>query len=224
MPLRHLGHTSPWRTRAMRPRYQRNLGRCWVRTGARMAGMVEVPPLPTMLSQALVAFTIEFDNEFEQRMPHRTSRHGATAAGGPWLVSLAMWVNCMRFCLRKDGRRRVTGLARADTSTDSMRRWGYVTIDSASVLRPPHCERQELAAIGGVNGSGRGRGRATAGGACPPLIASSVPACRSWVYGLFSIDRGPKVGRRDPERHGVVVRAFGAAVPGAAGLRDRLRA
>lgn len=46
-----------------------------------------------MLSQALVAFTIEFDNEFE----HLTSRHGATAAGGPWLVSLAMWANCMRF-------------------------------------------------------------------------------------------------------------------------------
>jgi len=29
--------------------------------------------LSTWLSQTLVAFTIEFDNEFEHRMPHRTS-------------------------------------------------------------------------------------------------------------------------------------------------------
>jgi len=27
-------------------------------------------PLSTLLSQVLVAFTIEFDNEFERRMPH----------------------------------------------------------------------------------------------------------------------------------------------------------
>jgi hypothetical protein len=61
-------------------------------------------PLPTLLSQALVAFTIEFDNEFEHRMPHRTTNHGSTNHGSkrgsrqdPWLVSLVMWSNCMRF-------------------------------------------------------------------------------------------------------------------------------
>ena len=27
-------------------------------------------PLPTLLSQVLVAFTIELDNEFERRLPH----------------------------------------------------------------------------------------------------------------------------------------------------------
>ena len=37
-------------------------------------------PLPALLSRALVAFTIEFDNEFERRMPHRTSRGPASAA------------------------------------------------------------------------------------------------------------------------------------------------
>jgi hypothetical protein len=36
-------------------------------------------PLPALLSQALVAFTIEFDNEFERQVPHRTTNHGATA-------------------------------------------------------------------------------------------------------------------------------------------------
>jgi hypothetical protein len=37
-------------------------------------------PLPAQLSQALVAFAIEFDNEFEHRMPHRTTSHGAMRA------------------------------------------------------------------------------------------------------------------------------------------------
>ena len=45
-------------------------------------------PLSALLSQALVAFTIEFDNEAERRMPHRTTNHGSTAFPGPWLVSL----------------------------------------------------------------------------------------------------------------------------------------
>jgi DNA-binding MarR family transcriptional regulator len=56
------------------------------------------PPLPTALSWALVAFIIEFDNEFEHRMPHKTTRHGTTGglAHPPWLVSMAMWAHCMR--------------------------------------------------------------------------------------------------------------------------------
>jgi hypothetical protein len=46
-------------------------------------------PLPTLLSQVLVAFTIELDNEFEHQMPHRTTI--ARQGRGPWLVSLPMW-------------------------------------------------------------------------------------------------------------------------------------
>src|SRR6266487_1082973 len=50
-------------------------------------------PLSALLSQALVAFTIEFDNEAEHRLPHRTTSHGASGPGdgapAPWLVSLA---------------------------------------------------------------------------------------------------------------------------------------
>jgi DNA-binding MarR family transcriptional regulator len=56
-------------------------------------------PLPTLLSHALVAFTIEFDNEFEHQVPHRTTNHGATTRSHPvpWLVSMVMWSNFMRF-------------------------------------------------------------------------------------------------------------------------------
>ena len=51
-----------------------------------------------MLSQAFVAFTIEFDNEFEHQVPHRTTNHGSTPgyARAPWLVSRAMWTRYIR--------------------------------------------------------------------------------------------------------------------------------
>ena len=56
--------------------------------------MVERLPLHTLLSHGYVAFTIECDNEFEHQFPHRTTKGPAT--GSPWLVSMAMWFNCMR--------------------------------------------------------------------------------------------------------------------------------
>lgn len=85
-------------------------------------------PLSALLSQALVAFTIEFDNEFERRMPHRTTRHGSAA--GPWLVSMVMWSTCMRFA-GDDGvtLAELEDLARTPTNLNGMQRWGYVTVE-----------------------------------------------------------------------------------------------
>ena len=56
-------------------------------------------PLSALLSQVLVALTIECDNEFERQMPHRASNYGSTAGQGAslWLVSMAMWWTCPRF-------------------------------------------------------------------------------------------------------------------------------
>jgi DNA-binding MarR family transcriptional regulator len=88
-------------------------------------------PLSTLLSQVLVAFTIEFDNEFERQMPHRTTNHGSTAGShhGPWLVSLVMWSNCMRF-VGEQGVRvgELEDLARTPTNLNGMERWGYVVV------------------------------------------------------------------------------------------------
>jgi methyltransferase (TIGR00027 family) len=109
-----------------------------------------VLPLSALLSQALVAYTIEFDNEAEHRLPHRTTSHGASDPGdrtpAPWLVSLAMWENCMRY---------VTGepitfgdleaRARTGTNLDGMRRWGYITIDGTA--RKVHQARPGPAAV-----------------------------------------------------------------------------
>ena len=80
-------------------------------------------PLPTLLSQALVAFTIEFDNEFEHKMPHRTTKH--SSGYGPWLVSMAMYLNCRRFVGDDDVTvGELERLARTKTNLDGMRRWG----------------------------------------------------------------------------------------------------
>ena len=86
-------------------------------------------PLSTLLSQALVAFTIEFDNEAEHRLPHRTTSHGRTTGPGPtpWLVSMNMYLNCLQHVpeqgIRLSEMRR---LARAETNLNGMMRWGYI--------------------------------------------------------------------------------------------------
>ena len=94
-------------------------------------------PLPALLSHALVAFTIEFDNEAEHRLPHHTTDHGASGHGGgdptTWLVSLVMWENCLRHVT--DEPITVGELetrARTGTNLDGMRRWGYITIDGTA--------------------------------------------------------------------------------------------
>jgi methyltransferase (TIGR00027 family) len=90
-------------------------------------------PLSALLSHALVAFTIEADNEAEHQSPHCTTDHGAGAAGdGPWLTSLAMWENCLRFLDRPVTVAELTRLARTGTVLDGMRRWGYLTIDGSA--------------------------------------------------------------------------------------------
>jgi hypothetical protein len=108
-----------------------------------MAAMTETDgplPLPTLLSHALVAFTIEFDNEFEHRMSHRTTVQGRADADagpgpgprpavGPWLVSMAMWSNCMRLLDDSGMRvRELEELALAKSNLEGMRRWGYIRL------------------------------------------------------------------------------------------------
>lgn len=90
-------------------------------------------PLTALLSQALVAFTIEFDNEADHRMPHyRVTRGESGTQDGPWLVSMVMWFNCMRhvgdepITVNELERR-----ARTRTNVPGMRRWGYIEVEPA---------------------------------------------------------------------------------------------
>jgi methyltransferase (TIGR00027 family) len=98
------------------------------------AGGAGVLGLSALLSQALVAFTIETDNEAEHRMQYRTADHGASERGsGPWLTSLVMYENCLRFLDQPRTVAELQSLARAVTNLDGMRRWGYVTISGTGV-------------------------------------------------------------------------------------------
>ncbi len=95
-----------------------------------MAGMPGLLPLPTLLSSALVAFTVEFDNEFEHRMPHGTTNRRAPAPGAPWLTSQVMWANVMRH-VDDRGTSLEQLHARARTDRDSLAgllRWGYLQV------------------------------------------------------------------------------------------------
>jgi DNA-binding MarR family transcriptional regulator len=100
-------------------------------------------PLSTLLSFALVAFTIEFDNEVEHQLPYRTS-DGGGAASDPWLISMAMYFNFLQFvpeqgiAVRELERRIPTR-----PNWDGMRRWGYVFFapDPGDLRpRPPQTE------------------------------------------------------------------------------------
>jgi hypothetical protein len=176
-------------------------------------------PLSALLSQALVAFTIEFDNAAELQLPHRTSRHGSTA-GGVWLVSMAMWLNCMRYV----GAEPITAgevarLARADTNLDGMRRWGYVTVTADPEdrrSRPPNDDLVLQATKNGMRAAAiwepltavmEQRWRDRFGAAdidrLRAALASLAGRLGSWLpdclpilgYGLYSRGKGPGADR-----------------------------
>jgi DNA-binding MarR family transcriptional regulator len=95
-------------------------------------------PLSTLLSQLLVAYTIEFDNEFERRF--------AEAGGGARVASLVMWSNFLR--LVGDGVT-VGGLptaaghqrARMLSTLAGMERWRYVVVGPEPAGLPPKAKR-----------------------------------------------------------------------------------
>lgn len=96
-------------------------------------------PLSALLSQILVAFTIEFDNEAEHRLPHRTTAEGTSAGAAlhaPWLTSMVMWFNCMQhlgngpILLRE-----LECRARTPTNLHGMQRWGYILVTNTTAVR-----------------------------------------------------------------------------------------
>lgn len=98
--------------------------------------MVSEPqiPLSTLLSQVLVANTIEFDDLAEQRLAHGTTVRGDAASNGRvWFTSRVMWTDFVRH-LDAHGRpiREVQQLACLDEKTIKSRLhhlewWSYVT-------------------------------------------------------------------------------------------------
>ena len=104
-------------------------------SGSREYGAVPAAPsrlpLPTLLSQVLVAHTIEFDNLAELRLPHHTSGDDRDAGSDtPWLVSYVCWANVLEY-VGTDGL--TVGALGAQARTDrllleGLRRWRYLRL------------------------------------------------------------------------------------------------
>lgn len=89
-------------------------------------------PLASLLSQTMVALTIELDNEYEHRVPSFTMDFGSTGVGGAWLISTAMYVNFLRFVpddgiVMRDLAAQAGCVEPVHYAYHGMRRWGYVT-------------------------------------------------------------------------------------------------
>ncbi len=68
-------------------------------------------------------------------MPHRTTNHGGRK-GGPWLVSMVMWFNCMRFVTDETiSVGELERRARTTTNLNGMERWRYVAIEPGAEAR-----------------------------------------------------------------------------------------
>jgi hypothetical protein len=94
-------------------------------------GAVMPLDLLTLLSQPLIAFTIELDNEYEHRAIHSMTirRPEVGSRSGPWLTSFAMYSNCLQFLGEAPiAVRDLQRLARTSTNLDGMRRWGYIRL------------------------------------------------------------------------------------------------
>jgi DNA-binding MarR family transcriptional regulator len=86
-------------------------------------------PLSTLLSQALVAHTIELDNEFERRFQE--------SGGGARVASFTMWSNLMRFVgdgVTVGDLAAATGLPKSSVLSriGGIERWRYVSVGSTA--------------------------------------------------------------------------------------------
>jgi hypothetical protein len=119
-------------------------------------------PLPALLSQTLVAFTIEFDNDAERRVTQKIGRPS-------FLVSLPFWANSLRFIDEKGltlGARQARAVAArepVETNYGGFERWGYV------ILQPKGAGARDRQRPDAGFGSARGLGpdsfvRASRGG------------------------------------------------------------
>jgi hypothetical protein len=118
-------------------------------------------PLTALLSQVLIALTIETDNEFEHRTPHFTTNFGPKPWRGVWLVSYAMYANFLRF-IPDDGIVMSELAAKAGypppvhPAYHGMRRWGYVTYEpDITGSNPKKKDADAIVRLHPVNGSAR---------------------------------------------------------------------
>jgi DNA-binding MarR family transcriptional regulator len=142
-------------------------------------------PLSALLSQVLVAFTIELDNEFERRM---------IQAGEPGTLSLGVWANLMRFL--SDGPVSIRGLAACALASEKqikfelgcLERWRLVVLQpDAADDRPVPTRAHRLS--GRLLRDGWGSGRGMRSGWMVRLTERGRKACEIWPPLFDEIER-----------------------------------
>lgn len=104
-------------------------------------------PLSTLLSQVVVGFTIELDNEFERRF--------VAAGGGARIASLVMWSNLLRFVGDGIAAGEISDAAglqrpRVFSALGGVERWRYVFITPTPKDRPPKEQRDGYGSARGL--------------------------------------------------------------------------
>jgi hypothetical protein len=140
-------------------------------------GIASRRPLSALLSQVLVAFTVEFDNEFERQMAEAGDR-GAR-------LSLMVWSNLLRFA--SEGALTVRGLAAQALATESeirfqlgcLERWRFVVLEPDDAeSRPVPTRFHRLS--GRERRAGWGSGRGIGADWLVRLTSRGLTASRIW--------------------------------------------
>ena len=143
-------------------------------------------PLSALLSQVLVAFTVELDNEFERRMGD------AGQPGSP--LSLVVWLNLMRFIT--DACVSVHDLAKQALAQEKqikgelgcLERWRFVVLEGDPADdRPVPLRAHRLA--GRILRDGWGSGRGIRSSWMVRLTGRGRAACEIWPPLLAAIER-----------------------------------
>ena len=133
-------------------------------------------PLSALLSQVLVAFTVEFDNEFERRMGE---------AGYPGArLSLVVWANLLRFVANSPlsvgdlAAQALASVNQVKFQLGCLERWGFVTLQPDSP-GPPSREKRP----------GWGSGRGIRADWMVRLAPRGLTACGIWPALFAGIER-----------------------------------
>ena len=184
----------------------------------------EVPatPLSVELSRLLLAFTIEFDNEFEQRMT-------AALRDRPFRVSVVMWSNFLRFV--GDGisvgelpTAAALPTARVLSTLGGMERWRYVDVVSAGTRKQAPAKRDGFGSARGLRSEWVVRptevGR-TAQELWPPLFGEIEKRWRA-RFGRASVDELERTLRDVVDALDAVSTEYLPVVMGTNGMRSEV--
>jgi hypothetical protein len=174
-------------------------------------------PVSTLLSQVLVAYAIELDNEFERRFE--------AAGGGARVVSVVMWSNFLRFtgdgiAVGELGDAAGLPERRMLSTLGGMERWRYVFVTSARARQPPKAKRDGWGSARGLRTDWVVR-RTPAGeraAAIWPELFDEIEGRWEERFGTDAIDELREVLRASAARIDVALPDFLPIVDGANGM------